>query len=108
MSTASKPVRRLFLVPVFLVLAWLVVGGAFGSYAGKLGEVATNDQASFLPQSAESTRVVEAQKAFSSQETVPAVVVWTSAEGRSWARSSRRRPRPPSLRSRAGRASPER
>ncbi|MFF5724738.1 MMPL family transporter [[Kitasatospora] papulosa] len=81
MSTASKPVRRLFLVPVFLVLAWLVVGGAFGSYAGKLGEVATNDQASFLPQSAESTRVVEAQKAFSSQETVPAVVVWTSAEG---------------------------
>ncbi|MFG2150059.1 MMPL family transporter [[Kitasatospora] papulosa] len=81
MSTASKPVRRLFLVPVFLVLAWLVVGGAFGSYAGKLGEVATNDQASFLPQSAESTRVVEAQKAFSSQETVPAVVVWTSGEG---------------------------
>ncbi|MFD9293159.1 MMPL family transporter [Streptomyces sp. NPDC060030] len=81
MSTASKPARRLFLVPVFLVLAWLVVGGAFGSYAGKLGEVATNDQASFLPRSAESTRVVEAQKAFSSQETVPAVVVWTSAEG---------------------------
>ncbi|MEU1483998.1 MMPL family transporter [Streptomyces sp. NPDC005752] len=80
MSTASKPVRRLILVPVFLVLAWLVVGGAFGSYAGKLGEVATNDQAAFLPQSAESTRVVEAQEAFSRQETVPAVVVWTSDE----------------------------
>ncbi|MFF5897164.1 MMPL family transporter [Streptomyces argenteolus] len=80
MSTASKPVRRLFLVPVFLVLAWLVVGGAFGSYAGKLGEVATNDQASFLPQSAESTQVVEAQKAFSRQQTVPAIVVWTSEE----------------------------
>ncbi|MFJ6852261.1 MMPL family transporter [Streptomyces sp. NPDC091271] len=80
MSTASKPARRLFLVPVFLLLAWLVVGGAFGSYAGKLGEVATNDQAAFLPQSAESTRVIEAQKAFSKQETVPAVVVWTSAE----------------------------
>ncbi|MEU5655226.1 MMPL family transporter [Streptomyces sp. NPDC047737] len=80
MSTASKPVRRLFLVPVFLVLAWLVVGGAFGSYAGKLGEVATNDQASFLPQSAESTQVVEAQKAFSKQQTVPAIVVWTSDE----------------------------
>ncbi|MBM7442744.1 MMPL family transporter [Streptomyces sp. HB132] len=80
MSTASKPARRLILVPVFLVLAWLVVGGAFGSYAGKLGEVATNDQAAFLPQSAESTRVVEAQEAFSRQETVPAVVVWTSDE----------------------------
>ncbi|MFF9689975.1 MMPL family transporter [Streptomyces sp. NPDC014623] len=80
MPTASRPVRRLILVPVFLVLAWLVVGGSFGSYAGKLGEVATNDQASFLPQSAESTRVVEAQKAFSKQETMPAVVVWTSDE----------------------------
>ncbi|WP_327112133.1 MMPL family transporter [Streptomyces sp. NBC_01341] len=80
MSTASKPVRRLILVPVFLVLAWLVVGGAFGSYAGKLGEVATNDQAAFLPQSAESTRVIGAQKAFSKQETVPAIVVWTSEE----------------------------
>ncbi|HWU07741.1 MAG TPA: MMPL family transporter [Streptomyces sp.] len=80
MSTASRPVRRLILVPVFLVLAWLVVGGSFGSYAGKLGEVATNDQASFLPRSAESTRVVEARKAFSEQETMPAVVVWTSDE----------------------------
>lgn len=81
MSTAPKPNRRLILVPVFLVLAWLVAGGAFGSYAGKLGEVATNDQAAFLPQSAESTRVVEAQEAFSRQETVPAVVVWTSDKG---------------------------
>ncbi|MFI2782394.1 MMPL family transporter [Streptomyces sp. ALB3] len=80
MSTASKPVRRLMFVPVFLVLAWLVVGGAFGSYAGKLGEVATNDQASFLPRSAESTQVVEAQKEFSRQETMPAIVVWTSDE----------------------------
>ncbi|MFE3519156.1 MMPL family transporter [Streptomyces sp. NPDC059166] len=78
MSTASKPTRRLIVLPVFLVLAWLVVGGAFGPYAGKLGEVATNDQAAFLPQSAESTKVVEAQKDFSRQETVPAIVVWTS------------------------------
>ncbi|WP_406390304.1 MMPL family transporter [Streptomyces sp. NBC_00887] len=76
MSVASRPVR--WLIPVFLVVVWLAVGGAFGSYAGKLGEVATNDQASFLPQSAESTRVVEEQKAFSRQETVPAIVVWTS------------------------------
>lgn len=78
MSIASRPVR--WLVPVFLVVAWLAVGGSFGSYAGKLGEVATNDQASFLPQNAESTRVVKEQKAFSRQETVPAIVVWTSEE----------------------------
>ncbi|MER5633283.1 MMPL family transporter [Streptomyces nitrosporeus] len=78
MSTTRRPVR--WLIPVFLVVAWLLAGGAFGPYAGKLGEVATNDQASFLPQGAESTRVIDAQKAFSSQETVPAIVVWTSDE----------------------------
>ncbi|WP_406143786.1 MMPL family transporter [Streptomyces sp. NBC_01012] len=80
MSPESRPVRRLVLVPLFLLIAWLVVGGSFGSYAGKLGEVSTNDQASFLPQSAESTKVIDAQKAFSGNETVPAVVVWTSAD----------------------------
>ncbi|MET8176188.1 MMPL family transporter [Streptomyces clavifer] len=76
MPIASRPVR--WLIPVFLVVVWLAVGGSLGSYAGKLGEVATNDQASFLPQSAESTRVVEEQEPFSRQETVPAIVVWTS------------------------------
>ncbi|MEU1125261.1 MMPL family transporter [Streptomyces sp. NPDC005899] len=79
MSAVPRPVRRL--IPVLLVVVWLALGGAFGSYAGKLGEVATNDQAAFLPQGAESTRVIEQQKAFSRQETVPAVVVWTSEDG---------------------------
>ncbi|MEU5716931.1 MMPL family transporter [Streptomyces sp. NPDC020403] len=78
MSTAPRSVRRL--IPVLLVVVWLALGGAFGSYAGKLGEVATNDQAAFLPQSAESTRVIEEQKAFSRQESLPAIVVWTSRQ----------------------------
>ncbi|MFC8858523.1 MMPL family transporter [Streptomyces sp. NPDC057144] len=82
MSTPSHPPRSArrarWLVPVLLLLVWLVVGGALGPYAGKLGEVATNDQASFLPRSAESTRVVEEQKAFQQDETLPVIVVWTS------------------------------
>ncbi|MDI3417634.1 MMPL family transporter [Streptomyces luteolus] len=49
-----------------------------GPYAGKLGEVATNDQAAFLPQSAESTQVLEAREAFDQSETLPAIVVWTA------------------------------
>ncbi|SPT49405.1 MMPL family transporter [Actinomadura madurae] len=53
----------------------------FGPYAGKLGEVATNDQASFLPWSAESTRVIDAQRAFSREETLPLIVVWTAEGG---------------------------
>ncbi|MDV9189605.1 MMPL family transporter [Streptomyces sp. SR27] len=79
MNSARRPVR--WLVPLVLLVVWLGLGGAFGSYAGKLGEVSTNDQAAFLPQNAESTRVIAQQKAFNQQETLPAVVVWTAAGG---------------------------
>ncbi|MFJ3538336.1 MMPL family transporter [Streptomyces sp. NPDC090109] len=79
MNSARRPVR--WLVPLVLVVVWLGLGGAFGSYAGKLGEVSTNDQAAFLPQNAESTKVIEQQKAFNQQETLPAIVVWTAADG---------------------------
>ncbi|WP_328897975.1 MMPL family transporter [Streptomyces sp. NBC_00236] len=71
-----------WLVPVALLVVWLGIGGTLGPYAGKLGEVATNDQAAFLPRSAESTKVSEAQKAFQKSGTVPAIVVWTGRTGR--------------------------
>ncbi|MFB7512678.1 MMPL family transporter [Streptomyces sp. NPDC056144] len=79
MNSARRPVR--WLVPLVLVTVWLGLGGAFGSYAGKLGEVSTNDQAAFLPQNAESTKVIERQDAFDQQETLPAIVVWTASGG---------------------------
>ncbi|MFH9553399.1 MMPL family transporter [Streptomyces sp. NPDC017435] len=85
MSTTPRrttPRRARRLVPVLLVVVWLGVGGTLGPYAGRLGEVATNDQAAFLPRSAESTEVVAAQRAFRQDETLPAIVVWT-AGGRS-------------------------
>ncbi|WP_217166188.1 MMPL family transporter [Streptomyces sp. AC512_CC834] len=76
MRTAPRWAR--WLVPLVLLLVWLGVGGTLGPYAGKLGEVATNDQAAFLPQSAESTRVLKAREAFDQSETLPAIVVWTA------------------------------
>ncbi|MEV6881833.1 MMPL family transporter [Streptomyces sp. NPDC051135] len=79
MSTPSRRAR--WLVPALLLLVWLGIGGALGPYAGKLGEVATNDRAAFLPRSAESTRVVDAQKAFQQDETLPVIVVWTADGG---------------------------
>lgn len=79
MLSSTRLVRRL--VPVVLLVAWLGVGGGLGPYAGKLGDVATNDQAAFLPQNAESTKVIEAQKAFREDETLPAIVVWTAEDG---------------------------
>ncbi|MGW4551850.1 MMPL family transporter [Streptomyces violaceorubidus] len=79
MSTPSRRAR--WLVPAVLLLVWLGIGGTLGPYAGKLGEVATNDQAAFLPRSAESTRVVDARKAFQQDETLPVIVVWTADGG---------------------------
>ncbi|MGW3454707.1 MMPL family transporter [Streptomyces sampsonii] len=82
MSSAARKGRTArILVPLVLLIAWLGVGGTLGPYAGKLSEVATNDQAAFLPQSAESTRVSEEQKAFSADEALPALVVWTAKDG---------------------------
>ncbi len=78
MPTPARSVR--WLVPVVLLIAWLGIGGGLGPYAGKLGEVATNDQAAFLPQNAESTQVIDAQKAFQQNETLPVILVWTAAK----------------------------
>ncbi|MEU7296643.1 MMPL family transporter [Streptomyces exfoliatus] len=73
--------RTRLLLPLVLLVAWLAVGGGLGPFAGRLGEVAANDQAAFLPRSAESTRVIEEQKAFRRTEAVPAIVVWTARDG---------------------------
>jgi RND superfamily putative drug exporter len=80
MTSAPRAAR--WLVPVLLVFVWLGVGGVLGPYAGKLSEVATNDQSAFLPQSAESTRVLNQETDFRQDRTVPAVVVWTADDGR--------------------------
>lgn len=79
MPTTLRAAR--WLVPVLLLIAWLGIGATLGPYAGKLGEVATNDQAAFLPTNAESTQVIDAQRAFDQDETLPAIVVWTADGG---------------------------
>ncbi|MFH8837838.1 MMPL family transporter [Streptomyces sp. NPDC017868] len=79
MSTPSRWASRL--LPLLVLVVWLAIGGGLGPYAGKLGEVATNDQAAFLPRSAESTRVLRAQEAFRQEETLPVLVVWTAGSG---------------------------
>ncbi|WP_405813393.1 MULTISPECIES: MMPL family transporter [unclassified Streptomyces] len=76
MRTSPRSAR--WLVPALLLVVWLGIGGSLGPYAGKLGEVSTNDQAAFLPRSAESTRVAQAQGSFRQEESLPAVVVWTT------------------------------
>lgn len=75
---AHTPTRWLRIgIPVVLVLIWLVGGSIGGPYFGKIDEVATNDQSSFLPSSAEATQVQERLSEFTGGDTIPAVVVVT-------------------------------
>ncbi|MFC1420899.1 MMPL family transporter [Streptacidiphilus cavernicola] len=77
MSRSPRPPR--WLLPAVLVLVWLAVGTVLGPFAGMLGQVATNDSAAFLPRSAESTEVVTLQRSMATAESIPLVVVWSSA-----------------------------
>ncbi|MHA7144659.1 MMPL family transporter [Arthrobacter sp. TmT3-37] len=63
------------LLPVVVVLIWLVGAAVGGPTFGRLEEVSSNDQASFLPASAESTEAGELQQRFSDSDAVPAVLV---------------------------------
>ncbi len=59
------------------LLVWLAAAGALGSYQAKLQQATTNDPASFLPASAESTKVVEILRhRFANGRTTPALIVW--------------------------------
>nr|WP_315265949.1 efflux RND transporter permease subunit [Microbacterium lemovicicum] len=64
-------------IPALLVLIWLIGGSIGGPYFGKVDEVSSNDQSSFLPQSADATQVSERLPEFLGDESIPAVVVVT-------------------------------
>lgn len=70
----DNPFVRILIV-VVLVLAWLGVAGVGGPTFGKLSDVQTNDQAAFLPASAEATKALEWQAKFRTSDAIPAVVV---------------------------------
>jgi len=64
-----------------LTILWVAVAGLGGPYFGRIGEVATNDQSSYLPSSTESTQVQKRLTDFYGSETIPAVVVAERAGG---------------------------
>ena len=48
-GSARVPFWLRWLVPVLLVITWLAIAGIGGPTFGRLDEVSSNDQASFLP-----------------------------------------------------------
>src|SRR6478736_2071377 len=80
MKTTSSAATRVpfwlrWLVPAVLVLTWLAIAGVGGPTFGRLSEVSSNDQASFLPAGAEATGAADWQAKFRDSKEIPAVIV---------------------------------
>lgn len=76
----GRTILRAVLVALAL-LAWLAIGGFGGIAQGQLSQVQENDQAAFLPESAESTQASAILEKFSVDEDLPALLVATSDDG---------------------------
>ena len=72
---ARVPFWLRWLVPVLLVITWLAIAGIGGPTFGRLDEVSSNDQASFLPAGAEATAAQDWQAKFRDSNEIPAVIV---------------------------------
>jgi RND superfamily putative drug exporter len=73
--------RRVLLPAVVLLIALFVVMPVAGTLSGKLSSVTENDQAAFLPDSAESTKSLELETRFAGAQDIPALIVWERAGG---------------------------
>lgn len=78
-KSGSTRLMRIFL-PALLVLVWLVGAGIGGPYFGKVSEVSSNSQTTYLPESADATQVQEQLGDFTDSESIPAIVVMVSDE----------------------------
>lgn len=74
-STRRRWLRAL--LPALLIIVWVGVGGIGGPYFGKVSEVSSNDQTTYLPSSAEATLVQERLADFRDSDAIPAVVIAT-------------------------------
>jgi putative drug exporter of the RND superfamily len=69
------------LVILAAIGVWLAIGAFGGQAQGSLSSVQTNDNAAFLPASAESTQAAELAEEFTDSETLPALVVAETSDG---------------------------
>ncbi|MDQ0709543.1 RND superfamily putative drug exporter [Arthrobacter woluwensis] len=78
-SATRTPARWIrILLPALLIVGWLVAGSVGGPYFGKVDEVSSNDQTTYLPSSAEATQVQQLLPAFNEPDRIPAIVLFTA------------------------------
>lgn len=78
-TTRIRVRRRSFarvLIPAVLILIWLAGAGLGGPLFGKVGEVSSNDQTSYLPSNADATRVQALLGEFNDSDAIPSIAVF--------------------------------
>ena len=73
--------RRTLVPALVLLVSVFVVLPVAGTLSGRLSSVTENDQAAFLPDSAESTRSLALETRFAGAQDIPALVVWERQGG---------------------------
>lgn len=76
----ARRVLRVVL-PALAVLIWVAITAVGGQTFGKVSEVISNDQTTFLPADAESTLALELSQEFSDDDAVPATVITEPTTG---------------------------
>jgi RND superfamily putative drug exporter len=66
------------LIPAALILVWLGAAAVGGPYFGRVEEVSSNDQTSYLPESADATQVQALLGEFNDSDAIPAIVVFVA------------------------------
>jgi len=66
------------LLPALLIIAWLAGASFGGPLFGKVSEVSSNDQTTYLPESADATKVQERLGEFQDSDAIPAIAVFSS------------------------------
>lgn len=74
----APPLWLRILLPTTMIIVWLLAASFGGPTFGKLSSASSNNQAAFLPASAESTKVNLWQQKFTDSSAIPAVVVLAS------------------------------
>lgn len=78
MEDRSRPRKWLRIVlPGALIAVWLLLAAIGGPYFGKIGDVSSTDLTTFLPKSAEATKVNDELSKFRDDKTIPALAVFS-------------------------------
>ena len=77
----TSAARKGVWLAIAVAIGWLLISSWAGPLAGQLSQVQENDNAAFLPASAESTLVSEEQAQFADSTSIPLLVVISKPDG---------------------------